>query len=368
MSQLIYFSPVEWESFAQRPHKFVEWFHTRHCGNVLWIEPYPTRLPNLRDLLSRRPSHQAKQKKEVPPWIQAVRPGGYPIEPLPFGVSVNRSVSWRKAKEKIRSFVERADPLIVVGKPSQLAIDILKKYPRCRSAYDAMDDFPSFYRGISQISMRKREDELGGLVDSVWTSSTALYHRWKPKHGAVRLVRNALDDSRLPAVVRAREVHGRRVFGYVGTVAQWFDWDWIAALAEARPQDEIRIIGPIIGTEKPPLPANVVFLPQCEHAEAMQKMARFDVGLIPFRRTPLTESVDPIKYYEYRALGLPVISTDFGEMAYRKNEIGVFVGEKSSVEDLAARAVAHAEPENLRKTFIESNSWNSRFGCLAFAE
>jgi len=364
LSQLIYFSPVEWESFAQRPHKFVEWFQTRHGGNVLWIEPYPTRLPNLRDLLSRRPSHQAKQKKEVPPWIQVVRPGGYPIEPLPFGALVNRFASWRKVKEKIRSFVERADPLIVVGKPSQLAIDILKKYPGCRSAYDAMDDFPSFYRGISQISMRKREDELVGLVDSVWTSSTALYHRWKPRHGAVRLVRNALDDSRLPAVMRAREVDGRKVFGYVGTVARWFDWDWIAALAEARLRDEVRIIGPIIGTEKPPLPANVVFMPQCEHAEAIQKMAQFDVGLIPFRRTPLTESVDPIKYYEYRALGLPVISTDFGEMSHRRNETGVFVGGKESVEKLAGLAIAHFDPKYFRHLFISSNSWTTRFGNL----
>jgi hypothetical protein len=273
-------------------------------------------------------------------------------------------MAWRIAKERVDDFVKKANTFIVVGKPSQLALDILKKHPRCRSVYDAMDDFPSFYRGISQSSMRKREDELGGLVDAVWTSSTALYQRWKSKRTAVSLVRNALDDSRLPAVGHARERRGRKVFGYVGTVAQWFDWDWLAALAEARPQDEIRIIGPIIGTENPPLPANVVFMPQCEHADAMQKMAEFDVGLIPFRRTPLTESVDPIKYYEYRALGLPVISTDFGEMSHRRNETGVFVGGKESVEKLAGLAIAHFDPKHFRHDFISSNSWTTRFGNL----
>ncbi len=46
-------------------------------------------------------------------------------------------------------------------------------------------------------------------------------------------------------------------------------------------------------------------------------MAEFDVGLIPFKQNALTAAVDPIKYYEYRALALPVISTDFGEMHER---------------------------------------------------
>ena len=32
--QLVYFSPVPWASFAQRPHKFVEWFHAR-CGAIV---------------------------------------------------------------------------------------------------------------------------------------------------------------------------------------------------------------------------------------------------------------------------------------------------------------------------------------------
>lgn len=43
--QLVYLSPLPWDSFSQRPHQFVEWFHNKHGGEVLWIDPYPTRLP-----------------------------------------------------------------------------------------------------------------------------------------------------------------------------------------------------------------------------------------------------------------------------------------------------------------------------------
>jgi hypothetical protein len=48
--QLIYLSPVPWASFRQRPHEFAEWFHRRLRARVLWVEPYPVRLPRWSDL------------------------------------------------------------------------------------------------------------------------------------------------------------------------------------------------------------------------------------------------------------------------------------------------------------------------------
>lgn len=91
-------------------------------------------------------------------------------------------------------------------------------------------------------------------------------------------------------------------------------------------------------------------------------MQEFDVGLIPFKKILLTESVDPIKYYEYRALGLPVLSTDFGEMALRKSTDGTYLSRGvEDVGELAALALQyHASSEVICK-FREFNSWKSRF-------
>ncbi len=94
-------------------------------------------------------------------------------------------------------------------------------------------------------------------------------------------------------------------------------------------------------------------------------MARFDVGLIPFRRNHLTASVDPIKYYEYRALGLPVISTDFGDMSYRKLELGVFIGDIGSIESLAVDALLFKYTDANRSAFVSANSWWSRFDNIS---
>jgi glycosyltransferase involved in cell wall biosynthesis len=47
------------------------------------------------------------------------------------------------------------------------------------------------------------------------------------------------------------------------------------------------------------------------HDDVPRVLAGFDVGLIPFRRTPLTAGVNPNKLYEYLAAGLPVVATPF---------------------------------------------------------
>jgi hypothetical protein len=80
--QLIYMAPVPWDSFAQRPHKFVEWFH-RHTGNeVLWIDPYPTRFPKFSDIL-RLGKETHRQRYANPQWLRVIKPTAFPIEPLP---------------------------------------------------------------------------------------------------------------------------------------------------------------------------------------------------------------------------------------------------------------------------------------------
>jgi hypothetical protein len=92
-------------------------------------------------------------------------------------------------------------------------------------------------------------------------------------------------------------------------------------------------------------------------------MTQFNVGLIPFKETPLTSSVDPIKYYEYRALGLPVVSTAFGEMAFRRGCDDVYVIDRNAdITQLVSQALTGCTaPERRAAQFRIDNSWESRF-------
>ena len=360
--RLVYLSPTPWASFAQRPHKFVECFHRRFGEKVIWLEPYPTRFPRWADL-ARYLSPHADTGAKIPAWLQIITPRALPLEPLPGSGALNQHC-WATLIRSLKDSSRAAQTLLVIGKPSLLAWRLLHDMRPAVSVYDAMDAFPAFYSGLSRRMMARRERRLARAVSLVWASSSALHERWSHEARAVHLAFNALDPGLLPPPRLNPVPRTRKVFGYVGTIAGWFDWPWLLALAKARPDDLIRLIGPLY-QRRPALPGNVELLPPCTHEAALLAMRDFDVGLIPFWDNELTASVDPIKYYEYRAIGLPVLSTAFGEMRRRAEEPGVFLSAAhDDIARLANSALDHRDSLPECAEFVRKNHWQARFDEL----
>jgi len=361
--RLVYLSPVPWESFFQRPHHFVQWFNKYTEQPVLWVDPYLTRFPRVSDLKRLFKPFESLSLCDTPSWLTVIRPSAAPIEPLLGSGYANRYI-WRDIFSNISTFLRAGNTIFVIGKPSVLALDLLKHFQDCPSLYDAMDNFSAFYSGISRFSLARREQSIAEQVNIVWTSSTALYNMWVSHCDDVRLVHNGFDPTDLPSFDKSTSFSGTRVFGYVGTIARWFDWDWLYILAEARPNDEIRLVGPVFDPPEARLPPNVILYPACDHRSALKSMTEFDVGLIPFKRNKLTMSVDPIKYYEYRALSLPVISTDFGEMCHRHDIPGVYICKSpDEIASVAEAALRFEQDSETTQRFLDENSWDSRFNA-----
>jgi hypothetical protein len=359
---MIYLSPVPWASFSQRPHHFVNWYHNQTGESVLWIDPYPTRLPSLNDFRRKLPFAD-QQNVTAPPWLQVCKPQTLPIEPIPGSAIVLKQL-WRNVFKKTAAFSEGGPCMICIGKPSELALQLLTRIPQSYAVYDAMDDFPAFYQGLSRWSMERRQQQLIRRVSKVLASSTALRDKLLSMTDKVELALNACDVQGLVPVENLDLGTKQQVLGYVGTVGQWFDWDLVIALARANPENHVRLIGPIFTPAPCVLPANIELLPERSHASAIAAMATFSVGLIPFRLNRLTASVDPIKYYEYRALGLPVISTRFGEMAQRGQEPGVWiVDDGTDLRKTALEALASQSDHSTIHQFRQNNLWANRFSA-----
>ncbi len=136
----------------------------------------------------------------------------------------------------------------------------------------------------------------------------------------------------------------------------------VILLARQNPAVLLRLIGPVHQLSSGSLPEHIELCPPCSYAEAIQAIQGFSVGLIPFKQNVLTASVDPIKYYEYRALGLPVISTLFGEMANRQHEPGVFlVDERHDFDRVVGVALTFRFKADEIEAFRRANSWQARF-------
>jgi len=307
----------------------------------------------------RKPAYS---KTKTPDWLRVITPRVLPIEPIPFSWILNHLL-WKDVVSSIHRFANNST-ILGIGKPSLLAIQLLSKKIGTRSFYDVMDDFPEFYKGFSRMAMAQRERSILQKVSTIITSSTVLRERLKTNGNDVRLILNACASDRLPEPVNHQNFRkeGHIVLGYIGTMAYWFDWTLLIALAKSCPEAEFRLIGPVYTQPPLSLPDNVYLQPPLSHDKAMEAMTGFDVGLIPFKIVPLTSSVDPIKYYEYRSMGLPVISSSFGEMVLRKESDGVFkVNKGSNMKGIIERSLTRGKDLENTVQFRKNNSWESRF-------
>jgi hypothetical protein len=376
--RLLYFSPIPAESYSQRPHFMVRAWLEMGVESALWVNPYPCRLPQWRDFRRARGLHD--QGTTLDSRIRVLDVPALPIEPLPMGSWLNRRLLWRKVWREIERYASAGPTLLGIGRPSALAIAALDELQPAASFFDAMDNFPEFHRGLSRRAMLFHENAIAARVDLVVASSTHLAAKFARRGLRVEKILNACDYTKAEGGRRKADKNLDNacqfplppspfslprdcpVLGYLGCIGHWFDWLLVLRLAEALPQTRIELVGPCVVSPPRRLPPNVRMLPACKHAQAAEQLSRFSAGLIPFQNNALTAGVDPIKYYEYRAAGLPVLSTSFGEMALRGRGEGVyFLDRGGKAEEIVSAALSHRcqAAETLR--FQLENNWDSRF-------
>jgi glycosyltransferase involved in cell wall biosynthesis len=238
----------------------------------------------------------------------------------------------------------------------------LRTLPATCRFLDAMDDFPLFYHGLSRYSMARVEREIVRMADVVFCSATTLRDKCERLGGpntTVRLIPNGYEMSRLPPVSEC--LQPGNVIGFVGTMGEWFDWSLVIELATALPSQPVHLIGPVCSLV-PQLPPNVHLFPECTVKQAIDFCRGFAVGLIPFKVNPLTDSVDPIKFYELGALGVPVWSTAFGEMKDRvEGHQASRIARGVNWSSLWNRVVKERRVADDIAAFRSEHDWQSRF-------
>ena len=345
------------------------------------MEPYPVRLPRWDDLRRLMPKTRAQGANLEPswhhaPWLEVLKAPSLPLEPLPGAAAL---IGWMQhtVRQRLIALLKDSDTWLVAGRPSGMALALCEAQQGQRVLYDVMDDMAQFSRGISRRWMEHAHRSLLGRAERVWGSSERIIRALQDgtRHPAA-LVRNGTtlpppaDSSATIGVGTAHHAHAALVLGYVGTLASWFDWQTLCRVATALPQAQIHVYGPLESSAPPTLPPNVQLRGVVAHARIFELMQSWHAGLIPFLHTPLTESVDPVKYYEYRACGLPVLSTMFGEMPHHAaNDEGVWPLETLELDDLENRlrhwhekqALQHALGLPLAPACLNNATWSARF-------
>ncbi|MER3523793.1 MAG: hypothetical protein C4326_06905 [Ignavibacteria bacterium] len=158
----------------------------------------------------------------------------------------------------------------------------------------------------------------------------------------------------------------RLVVGYIGAVYDWIDLGLLINLARLRPSMKFVLVGPLSRTNRKLLagaPRNLVAVGAVPYSEVPMRVQQFDVCLIPFKNISVAHTTDPIKLYEYFALGKPVVATPMHELKVYEAEGLLKFADTPEAFAQAIEEAAGSDTEVLcekRRAVARRNSWGDR--------
>jgi len=348
-------------------------------NRVLFVESLGLRRPHLagRDLkrIAKRLRAGLRGPREVD--------GLYVLSPLvlPFhGNSMARKLNgWllpalvRRAARKLSfrnpilwAYVPQAETLLDALEP-ELTI------------YHCVDDIAA-QPGIDAADFTAAETRFARHADLVLASAPALVERlgkvarnvlYAPNVADVALFATALEQGPLDPAL-AELAHPVIVFtGAV--VATKLDIDLLVTLARARPDWSFALVGPVgLGDPRTDVSTlasepNVHLLGRRSYQQLPSVLRAADVGLIPYARNELTNSIFPMKVYEYLAAGLPVIATPLPSLSEIKEVASA--PDADGIAKLIDDALIQDNPKRRleRSHSAAAHSWDLRMQEIAVA-
>lgn len=235
------------------------------------------------------------------------------------------------------------------------------------TAYDVLDDWEEFHRVGQAIWYEEPfERHLLTAVDAAFAVNAVLAERVRQLGGhEVEIVGNGL-KSGLATIHEPRPLErGEVTVGYFGYLAgAWFDWELIAATARRRPGWRFYLIGYGGSPAEVMLPGNVQLLGKQPQSDLAAFAAHWDVAVVPFKDERLAAGADPIKTYEYLAMGLPVVVTGVHPPAGAEPLVRRAAGVDAFVAALAAAAAERGHDVEVRQAFAAECSWERRLDAM----
>ena len=307
---LICFSHLRWDFVWQRPQHLMSRFAESH-RLFIWEEAIPTdhHLPYLEFHAFEGTS------------VQSIRPR------LPAQWSVQQK------DRALAGLLDQMMALAGIRRPvlwfyTPMMWPIARHVDAAAVVYDCMDELSAFR--FAPPGLAANEAALMKAADVVFTGGQSIFEAKAGRHGNIHVFPSAVDTSHF-ANARAAlaepadqaALPGPRL-GFYGVIDERLDLGLIAALAKARPQWSIVMIGPLakIGPEDLPRAPNIHWLGQRGYDQLPAYLSGWDVALMPFAMNEATRFISPTKTPEYLAGGVQVVSTPVPDVVRQYGDLG----------------------------------------------
>ena len=295
MTTILVFSHLRWDFVYQRPQHLLS--HLAEHYKICFFEEPVFRADECGVDKSTPQANITVCKPYTP-----VDLPGFHDDQLPF------------LKKMVRELVSDGNEYIVWFY-TPMALPLLQEVPASLVVYDCMDELSAFMNPPRQLM--QRENSLLKRADVVFTGGPSLYNAKKDRHGNVHCFPSSVDvqhfaqaRDRADTHPAQRDIAGPRL-GFYGVIDERFDTELISRLAQAHPEWQIVLVGPVVKIDPATLPRfeNIHYLGQQPYEALPQLLSGWDVCLMPFAMNESTRFISPTKSLEYMAAELPIVST-----------------------------------------------------------
>lgn len=296
---------IEWKFLKQR-HQFLAETLSRFGHNVVFVESSAKRNPTFKDI----PRIFARVLKAVAPsepkGLSTVKVISPLVLPSTFKLfrRVNEMIFIPVLERKIRKVLNgQAPDLIINYLPSATALSLWRRLDKRTMIYDCVSNFEGVSGMPSDVAIT--ESELIAVSKAVVADCEFLYQKHKNAARVIRLVEPGVDYSHFGSKPLRIPESIRNVL-YYGLVNQKLDLEFVKGLIDRGLK--VTMLGPV--AQDVDLPNGVCYMPPVAHGVLPEIVQNYDALLLPYADTPLTQGIIPAKFFEYFALGLPIIATD----------------------------------------------------------
>ncbi len=196
-----------------------------------------------------------------------------------------------------------------------MALPLLQELHASLVVYDCMDELAAFKNSPKQLL--QRETALLNLADLVFAGGPSLYEAKRERHAHAHCFPSSVDVRHFERALARESSHPDQNslppprLGFYGVIDERFDSALISRVADAHPEWQVVLVGPVIKIDPASLPQrpNIHYLGQRTYEQLPAFLAGWDVCLLPFALNEATRFISPTKVLEYMAAELPIVST-----------------------------------------------------------